>query len=420
MVLALALGMFAFEQVLQSNSSLFVSRGSLVNIVVGLVICLAMAWTFINRNGSIFVTSSYWWTLALFVYSYSTFWWWSDFRGTWHYDEWMRNLPYLITVLFMGALLVQDAAGLRRALIATLCLGIILSLNMAFFSTWDGRGLEMAYAGRHTITSSVLSLAQVGGYVAVIASLLSFERLRFWWLIKWAVVGLGLYLTFQTASRGQTLALVATVLVCAPISDGNISRRSVLNGIVALSAIAICLYFVLPIVDTGRWQQSAVESGVNFRIAMMQTLWTAYTQATPVHWLFGLGASASFPIAGFYIHNVPVEVLCEEGVLGLILFVGALWIPVNRFLTVVRRPIQNANDRSQRNSLVVIFALLIFEFLLLNKQGSLYSGQNLFLFAIILQARADQMINQYKMSQSPNHVGSRKAARRFEPATQSN
>lgn len=418
MVLALALCMFAFEQVLQAHSSFFVTRGSLVNIVVGLVICLAMAWTFINHSGSISVPSSYWWSLGLFAYAYSTFWWWSDYQGTWHYDEWMRNLPYLITVLFMGALLTQDATGLRRALVATLCLGIILSLNMAFFSAWDGRGLEMAYAGRHTISSSVLTLAQAGGYVAIIASLLSFERLKFWWLIKWTVVALGLYLTFQTASRGQTIALVATVLVCAPISDGKISRRSVINGIVALSALAVCLYLVLPLVDTARWQQTAVEDGVNFRLTMMQALWTAYAQSSFVHWMFGLGASASFSIAGFYIHNVPVEVICEEGILGLILFAAALWIPVNRFLAVVKQPIQNVNDRNQRNSLVVIFALFVFEFLLLNKQGSLYCGQNLFLFAIILQGRAEQMISQYKLSQPAKQVSSRKAVRRIEPSAQ--
>lgn len=399
-VLALALGMFAFEQVLQSHDGYFVNRGSLVNIVVGLVICLATAWTFILRNGSISLPSSYWWTLGLFVYSYSTFWWWSNYHGTWYYDEWMKNLPYLITVLFMGAMLTQDAAGLRTAIIAILGFGVVLSIDMAFFSNWQGRGLELANAGRNSIASSVLALAQVGGYVAVIASLLSFERLHFWWLLKWLVVGLGLYLTFQTASRGQTIALIATVLVCAPISEGKISHRSFVNSVVALGAVAICLYIVLPIVDTGRWQQSSVEGGFNFRLSMIETLWKAYVNSSIVHWVLGLGASASFSIAGFYIHNVPVEIQCEEGLLGMTLFIIALGIPVKKFVLVVQHPIRNLQDRQERNTLVVVFALLLFEFILMNKQGSLYSAQNLFLFAIILQGRAQQMLERRTVTPS--------------------
>lgn len=399
-MLALALCMFGFEQSLQAESAYFVTRGSLVNIVVGILICAATFWTMAGHAGKIRTPTSYWWTLALFAYAYSTFWWLSEHYGTSHYQRWVDNLPYLATVLFMSSLLIQDAAGLRLALIATFVFSLALSIYLAFIGNWSGRGLEMAYAGRYTLQSSVLSLAQIGGYLAVIASLLQFERLKLWWLVKWAFVGLGLYVTFKTASRGQTIALLATVLVCAPISEGNFTRKSIVNGIVTLSAVALCLFVILPLVDTGRWQESALESGVALRVSMAESLWKAYLHSSFTTWIFGLGASASFPIAGFYIHNTPIEVLCEEGVIGLVLFVVALGIPVKRFFSALGLPIINPKVRKERNMLVVLFALLLFEFMLTNKQGTLYSAQNLFLFAILLQGRAEQMLTQKRSAPS--------------------
>ena len=399
-LIAFAFCVFSFEQLLQSQSSYFVTNGTIVNLTM-LVMCIfALAISIVTGKFTIPKVRTYWLILALLLYAYSTFFWLNDASGT-GYDKWISNIPYLICVTFVCACFVRDTNHARGALLTTLVFGTGICIFLTFFSGWSGRGLVLAQSSKADLASSVLALASLGNYAAVIGGLIEIPKFKPWKILRWLCIALGLYLSLKSQSRGQVIILIVVIIAFTPVSKGQISLKSVLIAIIVVIGVAICLYVLLPYVSTTRWSEEKFNSAFLGRTNMASGLWKAYSDQLPAYWITGLGAGKSFDIVGFYIHNVPLEVLCEEGIIGAVLYCFIIGIPTITFLSIVTSKQTNFFSKSlalQRNTLVIIFALMITEFALSLKSGSLYGFQNFFLLIIMVEILGREIKQEEKIS----------------------
>ena len=323
-VLALALSMFAFEVLLQTQSSLFASNGFIVNASVTLCVGIAFAFYLWRTKLKLNIPTVFWLTLALYGYAYASI-LWKGFLGTWHGQIWMGEVPQILTILFCGSLLVDSNRSLRDTLLVTLVFGTITTLGLHLFATWHERGVELAQGGVNE-QSPVLSLAQMGGYVAIIAAFIQIKWLPRWKAWRWIIVALGLYLVFRTESRGQVIGAIVAIVVYAPVSWGVVTVKSVVQGLLAIGTIAFCILLLSPFIDLERFQGSTIVSGVGDRVQFMEEVGQAYLDGSAFDQIFGMGASSSYIIADIYVHNIPFEVLCEEGFVGLLILIFLLGI----------------------------------------------------------------------------------------------
>ncbi len=385
-MIALALVVFALEQFLQTQSSFFVSNGRLVNYTV-LIICGSAFGLAFAKGKLIMPPQSYYFAAVLLLYGFSTFFWLSGNHGNRGYDGWVKNAPYLLGITFFGSALIRSIDQARKALIATLVMATILCLGLLILAQWDSRGVVLASSNVQAV-SSVLALASIGSYVAIIAGIINFPKKPYWLILRWLLVGTGLLLTLKTGSRGQTVAIVATILVFIPINRGQVSGRSIVAGALTLVALVVCIYLILPYTSTQRWDSQHIENAYQGRLWASSEMISTLFNENPIFWITGLGAGESYDVVGFYIHFTTVEVFCEEGLIGGILFLLILGIPTVKLLKVIvskeKKFFSDANAL-KRNTLVVISALFFSEFLLSCKQGTLPFEQNLFLFAITLE-----------------------------------
>ena len=270
-----------------------------------------------------------------------------------------------------------------------------ICIFLVFFCQWEGRGLVLAYSGKAPdLDSSVLAIASLGNYVAIIGGLIELPKFKLWKVLRWFCIALGLYLALKSQSRGQVVILVIVIIAFTPISKGQISIRSIVIAVVVVTGVAICMYAILPYVSTNRWQEQHLNTALEGRYGLASQLWGAYTNALPVYWITGLGAGASFSVAGFYIHNVPLEVLCEEGIAGAVLYAFIIGIPTILFLKIVtskQRGFFRETGAIKRNTLVIVFALMTTEFGLSLKSGSLYGFQNLFLLLVMVEVLGNEI-----------------------------
>jgi len=137
----------------------------------------------------------------------------------------------------------------------------------------------------------------------------------------------------------------------------------------------------------GRFDAERAVEDYESRVAAANRLLDVYLSSGMLVLLFGLGNSASFApqVAGFYTHIVPVEILCELGVVGFLLFMAALGLTIRSLIRLasIRSSLQ-IGSQTQR-AVACLSALALIELLLALKQGSLVRDVNLFLFPILLE-----------------------------------
>ena len=120
-------------------------------------------------------------------------------------------------------------------------------------------------------------------------------------------------------------------------------------------------------------------------------------------------------LLGIYPHNVPLEVLTEEGVIGAAIFVLLIAYCFRR----TKLSLQHRLPIEIRNIIVVFAALTLFEFLVSFKQGNLLSSHMFFMSTILLAA-----INRFSIrGHEPENgastlaLGDRRPVHREHPAT---
>lgn len=385
MALVGLLSMYTVEQWAQSQSMLFVQRGALINILFAAIAAYALALRVYRRelrDGPYPLAA----VLVIILYCYAALstTWTSAFD--WEVKQiWTRLTPILVIQLLIAPLLVANAKDLTKIFSNQIFVGgLFCGLIVA---TADYVGRKIVFGDDMAATGNPLAVAQSGG-ITIICAVMMTRMFKWDVLLKLLVAGFCLVAIIKSGSRGQLLALAFALIVAFPFTYSVRNPKIVVSSALVAGLLA---YMVVVGLDmywggtTGRYSTEAMSNAYSGRLDNVSRLMEAWL-ANPVAIVFGLGNSASFDwdIVGFYPHMVPMEILCEEGLIGAALYVWILMIVVRDALYVLRK---RDLERSESAAFAILIGIIAYLFLLSFKQGSMLTWSSFFM-AIMLFTRA--------------------------------
>ena len=390
--IAAVLCMFGLDQLGQISHPWLLQRSTFTNYVVGVLVLLAL---FRRRESIVQLLASYpkqlWLTLALYSYALISLLWTSMPSAGW--EQWQANGPYIVVVALVSPLLIVDAGELRLALRWTALIGLLLATVIMVFGEWGIRGLIVG-GGSSAQESNPLALA---GFAGVVAASALFVGTGFKgaldWVLRLASVVVCLMLIVRSGSRGQLIAVVVSIAMMLPVRYRLSSFRGFVPILLTVAAIAVGLDYgasMYAVNDESRWSGDQAMSDVTGRFDMVLAL-LSHWSSSPISILFGLGNSASFDpqIVGIYLHNMPFEVLGEEGLIGFALFATILVSSTVAFVRA-RRIAGQSQDSA---TLAAIGGAATFFLVLSLKQGSLLGNYSVFMSALLMARIAISIVN---------------------------
>lgn len=377
---ALVVSTYAVEHiVLQGRSGLPLAPWH-VNFGMGLV-CLASVAAAYNRkalSGYQFHRITYY-VFALFAYAAVSISWSPDFDLCWYYYR--QTLPYLALFVCLAPLTLYPRKEVDNFLLAMVLLGAATCLGLAF-SEIARRAVAVEIGRNQTLQLNPLASGSFGAYTAFSALFLMYKNRTShiqWRMLLLGVVGLGLFVIAQSGSRGQLLSFVLSSMIWLPLAANVVIRKSSIFALILTLVLSIAGYYSFEALGwADRISAQNIETSLQGRLDMASSLINLWVSGGAFTILFGLGNSSSYPLIGMYTHIVPLEVLAEEGVLMLFLFL-LFAIQLYRFLfSAINSP---AIEKDDRINICFLGALATFEFILCLKQGSLLGQTPLFCFA---------------------------------------
>ena len=391
---AFALGaflcMFGLEQWGTAKIGFVASHGTFTNYLALALVLMAFGIRLFKRGGLRLINGpTHVLVILLYMYAAATLLWTPAYHVA--MEEWKAQAPYLLFAIILLPLLIQNADDAMEGLLGTVIAGAILAAALAFLVDWGYRRIESEVAAGATIRLP-LAIAHLGAIVFVIAVLF------FRWrgaaaLVALGLVAISLILVVKTGSRGQLISMVLSAMLFLPISRGWSLSRGSLAGLAAAALAMVAIWWFLPDLSNlastqeARFDTERAVEDYEGRVAAALRLLDIYLSSGVLGLLFGLGSSASFApeIRGFYTHIVPVEVLCELGAVGFLLFVGALGFTVRALVRLASIMSSPQISPEMRRAVACLSALALIELLLSLKQGSLVRDVNLFLFPILIE-----------------------------------
>jgi hypothetical protein len=326
-----------------------------------------------------------WFILTLLLYSLLTLAWTPrlDIAG----EIWLTAYPYTLTFIVLVPLVLQEPEDFRAALTWLVVIGGLLVFVLLVFGHWGDRGLSLGATSMEQETNP-LALAGLGGSVAAAAMLLRPRRGGVLALaLRLAVVGASLILIVKSESRGQLIASLAAVLLMLPFSIKIVSLRGIVLATAGCIAVGLALQFgfthVVSREQTDRWSQSTQSADAEVRLSMVEKLLDAWRQGGGTTMLLGLGNSASYDpnLNGIYPHNVPMEILGEEGLVGFLLYVIIFMCALGSLLRAI---IASAGDQENRSIVAAVGGSFLFFAMLTFKQGNMLASVEFFMYTTLL------------------------------------
>lgn len=359
--------MYAYEQLILSGNASLLQAGSALNIFFAGVCALAV----VNglRTGTIRrleISKEFGFCLGLLVLVGCSYIWSISPADTLKYGK--KAAPYLGAFVLIAPFCATNQKQLRLAINTTIWLGTILMIGFAL-SDFGGRAIALT-VNNQDIKTNPLAVASYAGYVGI-CSLFSVYGRKFSPVvaIKIGIFILCTFVIIKSSTRGQLIALTLVCFIWLPIiAKASLNRSTVVAFFGAAIVASVIIYTVYQFKDSGRWRAEQIEAASDGRFEMTYTLLKYWGNSGIGAWIFGLGSSSSFKVVGFYPHNVPVEVLAEEGVLGLCLYLSFCFAVVFRAGRLI---FSDHLPQETRVNLGVLLALFCFEGLLTLKQGSL-------------------------------------------------
>ncbi|MDB4734004.1 O-antigen ligase family protein [Planctomycetota bacterium] len=295
---------------------------------------------------------------------------------------WLSFSKYLVVFILGAHLVVRDRADLgvalrEIALVWTPYLALVL-----FAGRWGARGVISMLASDHEWEG--FGAGEVGYLVLptlAAACALTLPLLTRWprWLRTVGVV-IMLALIVRSGARGQLVACALGAAAYVPSWALRALGVALLRGAVMV-AIAFGIAVLL---DQGeypqvllRWTAARLQAALQERWDLISQLWVAYADGGWGTILFGLGTAESGVLMGIYPHFIPVEVLCEQGIVGLALLGTALGVLITQARRVIRTTGRSDTDAA-------IIALFLFLCLVGLKSGGVLASPWLWTTAALL------------------------------------
>jgi hypothetical protein len=319
----------------------------------------------------------------------------------------MEELPYQVTFILLVPLLIQETEDFSIALRWLLYIGGPLVVVLLVFGHWGIRGIYVGDAKWENETNP-LALAGMAGTMAAVALFLRASKSSILSLIlRLALLSVGLLLIVRSGSRGQLIAAVVASLLMTPVAFKFTSLRGLAAATTGVCVIGASIVFGLAQLIAGmgfgeeRWNGANSLADAAIRWDNIGALLSAWNKG-PATIIFGLGNSASFDpsIIGFYPHNVPAEVLGEEGLLGFLLYA---WILIECGRSLMNASIITRGNQESRGLVAAVGAAFLFSFILTLKQGNMMGSVDFFLFAILI-ARLERSL-QVQAPAASEHAG---------------
>ena len=383
-LIALAICMFGVESFFAAKSTFFVDHSSFANLVILAALVARCLLSFVRGELVNPITTVTWrLSVMLLAFALLTYFWTP--KPDRFLENWQRGAPYIVIYLMIIPMMMSSMEVARSTLIWVLGIGAVFTLLLFLACDWDGRGVVLAGQSRFADkrdTAAVLAIAQLGGTMAIIAALIRLESRRYVTVIRWAIVILGLLIIVRTGSRGQTVAAVACIATFLPLHSRSISLRGVVTVLGSIAAAGLIGYYLyVEYGNQGRWLHA--QTALERRTDMWQGMLKYWSNDGVFAWFFGLGNASAYRYVGFYIHNIPIEILCEEGLIGFALFFFLVKRALsNGYLALQVGPLI---EPSRFNVLVIFTALFCYEAVLNLKSGSLHSQQLFMLYGIALE-----------------------------------
>lgn len=254
---------------------------------------------------------------------------------------WLSFSKYLLVFVLGAHLVVRSEEDLRVALREIALVWTPYLALVLFTGEWGARGVISAIPADHEWEG--FGAGEVGYTVlptlaaACALTLPLLTRCPRWLRTVGVVVMLAVIV--RSGARGQLVAVALGAVAYVPTWALRILGALALRG-----AVMVALAFgIALLLDQGeypqvlvRWTLARLEVAFQERLDLVAQLWGAYAAGGWSTVLFGLGTAESGALMGIYPHIIPVEVLCENGVLGLALFAGAFAILVRDLRRALR------------------------------------------------------------------------------------
>jgi hypothetical protein len=391
MALVGVLCLFGLKQWGQSASPLLAQYPLLTNFAIGALTFVAVLRAAFRRSCVFcrFPPAAIC-SLCLLLYAFVSLTWSMDVDSG--LEVFALTTPYILVISFLAPLVIDDFRDLKAAFGWLTLIGGVICFLAVVFGTWGTRGLGVAFTapmgslgdgGAISAETNPLALAQLGGSVVIAAGMLLIERRRF--LIKVIAIGaipFALAAIIRSGSRGELIAALPAFLVAASVA---LKLRGFRSG-AALTLLTLLITGMgwwatsLVEVDKTRWLGSDLAAhDVAGRFEMAGALLQA-ASAHPLSIFLGLGNSSSYKVLGIYPHIAILEVLAEEGLPGIALYLAILYYAAR---SVRRAARALADDPADRIALAILAGLFVYAVVLSWKEGGLFSPYPL-CYAIML------------------------------------
>jgi hypothetical protein len=309
-----------------------------------------------------------WLAALLVVYAgLSTYW---APRPALSQEIYLKCIGLTVLVSILGPLCITTRSDIKAFISSTFLLAVT---SAAVFASGSRLTRSLAVETSAGVSElQPLSAAQLSGYGLIIGVfILSFNRkINLKYLLVTLAIPLFLYVIVASGSRGQLLALAPVLLVWLPYSQ---NRSSIGSWFLVYCITSIVVYLAYNFAFTSdiawRWDADLLQEGSSFRVNKSLKLLQHFL-SEPEAWVFGLGSSASYLIIHGYCHVVPIEILCELGILGFATYFAIYSFAVAGILKTARAQ----RKTLEGHQISIIAGLMLYELLIGLKQGSFLSG----------------------------------------------
>jgi len=281
--------------------------------------------------------------------------------------------PYLLVFVIIAPFSAIESTAVTTAVKVTVFFGGLVIFNL-LFSNFGRRSVILELASGQQVEGNPLAIADYASTVAIFGLFVLFGRpakMLQKITITAIIIGAG-YVLLKSQCRGQMLAVFATATIWLPITCREMRNKSFVLPAVAIGGLCLAaVMFMQQNSLTNRWSSAAMVDDGDSRFGMMSLVLSNYQQGGYLTWIVGLGNSVSFKLFSAYPHNVPVEVLCEEGLIGGLLFLVFVGGTVKLNLNLLK---QRNIPEAARFNLGLLLALFTFHAGISLKQGSLMSS----------------------------------------------
>ena len=388
--LALLVVLFPIKQALQASSGFFLANYALPNYIAAIVTMVSVLREVSKQQTPMlgYFSGSLLCTVVIFTWSAVSLMWTPSFASG--SDFITTNIPYFLLFILLAPLLMRGMAEYRDFVVVLLWISslvaILILINPVFTSESGRIGVQLAQGVR----TNPLAIGELGGLLVLTAALFRSDPMPKL-LVVIRVVGFisGTLLALQSGSRGQILFAVTLAVIFFPVASKVRNIRSFIGSVIGIATIGAVVGFLGLYLLEGyalrRWDADSLDDGIGVRLANLVDLFVSWL-SNPSAWLIGLGFNAFTSLGSAqaslgYTHNLPIDILTELGI-------PIFWV----FLVFNLNIIQSSRwlfahfreDSEYRPVVATAIALVVYQFLLINKQGMLWGSPTYFMWCLLI------------------------------------